>query len=262
MQIKFEANTVALVTGASKGIGLACARQLAQCGARVAIVARNEETLAEAKASLSETGADIQTFTADLSNPQAANAMVEQVESQMGPISVLVTSAGAAKRFAPDELSPDAFEQGMQAKYFPGVLVMDPVIKRMAERGNGSIVNIIGQGGRQAGVFHIAGGAANSALMLATVGYARAYADKGIRINGINPGLTETSRVTEGLQTESRATGKSIDELREQAQASIPMKRMAKPEEVAQVAAFLASDMASYVSGAIVPMDGCSASVI
>jgi len=262
MQIKFEANTVALVTGASKGIGLACAMQLAQSGARVAIAARNEGTLAQAKASLAQTGADIQTFTADLSNPQAANALVEQVESSMGPIGVLVTSAGAARRFAPDELSPEAFEQGMQAKYFPGVLVMDPVIKRMAERGNGSVVNIIGQGGRQAGVFHIAGGAANSALMLATVGYARAYADKGVRINGINPGLTETSRVTEGLQTESRATGKSIDELRVKAEASIPMGRMAKPEEVAQVAAFLASDMASYVSGAIVPMDGCSASVI
>ncbi len=262
MQVRFESNTVALVTGASKGIGLACASQLAQCGAGVAIVARNEDTLAEAQASLSETGADVQAFTADLSDPQSAATMVERVESEMGPISVLVTSAGAAKRFAPNELSPEAFEQGMQAKYFPGVLVMDPVIKRMSDRGTGSIVNIIGQGGRQAGVFHIAGGAANSALMLATVGYARAYADKGVRINGINPGLTETSRVTDGLQTESRATGKSIEELRAGAQASIPMGRMAKPEEVAQVAAFLASDLASYVSGAIVPMDGCSASVI
>ena len=136
------------------------------------------------------------------------------------------------------------------------------MIKRMAQRGQGSIVNIIGQGGRRANELHIAGGAANSALMLATVGYAKAYAGKGIRVNGINPGSTKTGRVASGLETQSRATGKKPEVLLKEAEAAIPMGRMGEPEEVARVAAFLASDLASYVTGAIIPMDGGVASVI
>lgn len=262
MQIKFTADTVALVTGASKGIGLACAEQLAACGARVALSARTRATLDQAVDALRSKGYDAQAFVADASNAEQAATLVEQVESQMGAIGILVTSAGAAQRFTPDELGPQAFMQGIEAKYFPGVMVIDPVIKRMAQRGSGSIVNIVGQGGKQAGALHIAGGAANAALMLATVGYARAYADKGVRVNAINPGLTNTGRVEEGLKAASRASGDDIETLRASATASIPMKRMGEPHEVAQVAAFLASDMASYVSGAVIPMDGCSASVI
>jgi len=136
------------------------------------------------------------------------------------------------------------------------------VARVMAARGHGSIVNVIGQGGRQAGVLHIAGGAANSALMLATVGLARAYADKGVRVNAINPGLTRTSRVDEGLEAASRASGRSKEELAVEQTRAIPMGRMAEPEEIANVAVFLASGLASYVSGAVVPMDGCSVSVI
>jgi NAD(P)-dependent dehydrogenase (short-subunit alcohol dehydrogenase family) len=262
MQIQFDKTTVALVTGASKGIGLACAAQLAASGARVAIAARSEQTLKNAADQLRAQGHDAQHFVADVSDPDQAASLVESVEAQMGPVSILVTSAGAAQRFTPDELGPEAFAQGMQAKYFPGVLLMDPVIKRMAARGHGSVVNIVGQGGRSANVLHIAGGAANAALMLATVAYAKAYAAKGVRINAINPGLTNTDRVLEGLQTAARATGQDIATLQAEATASIPMGRMAEPDEVARVATFLASDMASYVSGAIIPMDGCGASVI
>ena len=92
--------------------------------------------------------------------------------------------------------------------------------------------------------------------MLATVGYARAYADQGLRVNGINPGLTNTSRVAEGLEASARASGESPEALLQKATAAIPMQRMAEPEEVANVAVFLASDLASYVTGAIIPMDG------
>jgi NAD(P)-dependent dehydrogenase (short-subunit alcohol dehydrogenase family) len=262
MKVEFPPETVALVTGASKGIGYACAAQLAACGARVAIVSRNTEELQQARAKLMQQGATAEAFAADLSDPAQATDLAERVERDMGPIQVLVGSAGAAKRFTVDELGAEGLQQGMQAKYFPGVLIMDPVIKRMAQRGGGSIVNIIGQGGRQANPIHIAGGAANSALMLATVGYARAYAGKGIRVNGINPGLTKTGRVDSGLETEARQTGKSPAELLKEKAATIPMGRLAEPEEVARVAAFLASDLASYVSGAIIPMDGGVASVI
>jgi NAD(P)-dependent dehydrogenase (short-subunit alcohol dehydrogenase family) len=139
---------------------------------------------------------------------------------------------------------------------------MEPVARRMAARGQGSIVNVIGQGGRQAGVMHIAGGAANSALMLATVGLARAYAGKGVRVNAVNPGLTRTSRIDEGLDASARASGRSREALLEDELARIPMGRLAEPAEIADAVAWLASSRASYVSGAIVPMDGCTVSVI
>jgi len=265
---------VVLVTGASKGIGLACARAFLRAGRRVVGVGRDPAHLAAARASFSEAidasgGAaaaiDASNFVAeavDLVDAEAAVRLVERIESAQGPIDVLVNAAGAARRYAPEELDAAAYRQAMDAKYFTYVHVTQPVIERMAARGRGSIVNIVGQGGRQAGRFHIAGGAANSALMLATVGLAQAWAGRGVRVNAINPGLTRTTRVDEGLEAAARASGRSKADLLEEAIARIPMGRMAEPDEIAQVAFFLASDAASYVSGAIIPMDGCVSSVI
>jgi NAD(P)-dependent dehydrogenase (short-subunit alcohol dehydrogenase family) len=109
---------------------------------------------------------------------------------------------------------------------------------------------------------HLPGGAANAALMLATAGLAAAYGPKGVRVNAINPGATLTSRVQEGLAAESRMTGLDASELLARMQQRIPLGRLGSPEEVAKVAVFLASEAASYVSGAIVPMDGVSSAVI
>jgi NAD(P)-dependent dehydrogenase (short-subunit alcohol dehydrogenase family) len=261
MDIRLTGRT-ALITGASKGIGLACAALFAQAGAKVVMVARNAATLTEAAAALKAQGGTVHTLAADLSDAAQAAELARRVEADFGPVDVLVNSAGAARRNAPDELSAAAFHQGMDAKYFSTMHLLEPVIRGMGARGRGAVVNIIGQGGRVASPMHIAGGAANSALMLATVGYARAYAGQGVRVNGINPGLTRTGRVEEGLAVSARASGRSRDDILADELARIPMGRMGEPEEVARVALFLASDAASYVSGAIIPMDGCTASVI
>ncbi|MFN7287968.1 MAG: SDR family NAD(P)-dependent oxidoreductase [Burkholderiales bacterium] len=253
---------IALVTGASKGIGLSCARVFAQAGARVVAVARDAKRLDEAVRDLVAQGLSVQGMTADLSDAHQAQSLAARVEAEVGPIDVLVNSAGAARRYAPADLSAAAFHQGMDAKYFSTIHLLEPVVRAMSARGRGAVVNIIGQGGRAASPMHIPGGSANAALMLATVGYAKACAAQGVRVNGINPGMTRTDRVEEGLSVSARASGRSRDEVLADELARIPMGRMGEPDEVAQVALFLASDWASYVSGAIVPMDGCTASVI
>lgn len=261
MQVRLDSRVV-LVTGASKGIGLACAVECGLAGATIVGVSRSIENLRAAQAHCESQGLLLKTYAADLSDPAAVTQMVDSVEQDVGPIDVLINSAGAARRYAIDELGPEAFRQAMDAKYFTYVHTMEAVIRRMGERRRGSIVNVVGQGGKQAGVMHIAGGSANAGLMLASVGYARAYAGKGVRVNVINPGLTQTSRVDEGLEAASRATGRSKEELLAEQLAAIPMGRAAQPQEVARVALFLASELSSYVSGAVIPMDGCTASVI
>ena len=247
-----------LVTGGSKGIGLACTRLFLAEGARVGIAARSQANLERARSLL---GA-VEIASADLVDAAAAAAMVEAMERVLGPIDILVNSAGAAKRTPPEELTPAHWRAAMDAKYFSYINVIDPLVKRMARRGTGVIVNVIGNGGKVATPTHLPGGAANAALMLATAGLATAYAAQGVRIVGINPGLTETERVAEGLAAEARLGGISAEEARQRAVARIPMGRLATADEIANAVVFLASDKASYITGATITMDGAQMPVV
>jgi len=139
---------------------------------------------------------------------------------------------------------------------FSYIHAMQAVLPGMLSRARGVIINIIGGGGKVANSIHLPGGAANAALMLVSTGMANAYGRKGIRVNAINPGLTLTGRVEEGVAAESRRSGIAPAELLAKGTERIPLGRYAKPEEIARVAVFLASSQASYVTGVIVPMDG------
>jgi len=249
---------VTLITGGSKGIGLACAKAFLAEGAAVAIASRAEANLANAQRILGT----VLTIAADLTDDRAAAGVVEAVERELGPIDVLVNSAGAARRTPPDELTPQAWRAAMDAKYFTYINVIDPVVKRMAARGTGVIVNIIGSGGKVATATHLAGGAANAALMLATVGLANAYAAKGVRIVGISPGLTRTDRVAEGLKAEAQLQGLTEAQALQRIIDRIALGRLAEPEEVANVAVFAASARASYLTGVVITMDGASSPIV
>lgn len=249
---------IVVVTGGSKGIGLACAAAFLAEGARVGITSRSQANLDEARAALPGVFA----VAADLVDAEQAAAMVAAMESHFGPIDVLVNSAGAAARTPPEKLTPERWRAAMDAKFFSYVNVIDPVVKTMAARGTGVIVNIIGSGGKVAHTTHIAGGAANAALMLATAGLATAYAATGVRVVGLNPGLTETGRVAEGMRAEAALQGVSEAEALAKALAKIPMGRMATPEEIADATLFLASDRARYITGVNISMDGASAPVV
>ncbi|HTT40346.1 MAG TPA: SDR family oxidoreductase [Burkholderiales bacterium] len=249
---------VVLVTGGSKGIGLACAQAFLAEGAQVAIASRSRENLERAAATLD----GVLSVPADLALADAGPLLVQEVEGKLGPVDVLINSAGAAKRYLPEDLEAQSWHAAMDAKYFTYIHAMQAVLPGMAARGAGNVVNIIGMGGKVANLIHLPGGAANSALMLATVGLAQVYGPKGIRINAINPGATLTERLKERLAVEAKARNTTADEVLAQGQARVPLRRYATPEDVANVALFLASASASYVTGAIIPMDGGSNPVV
>jgi len=243
---------ITLITGGSKGIGFACAETLVREGARVAIASRDRANIDAALAKLPGAIG----VAADFADAAAALAAIDEVEARLGPIDLLVNSAGAAKRTPVDELTPEAWRAGFDAKFFTYVNAFDPLVKRMAARGRGVIVNVIGMGGKVATPTHLPGGAANAALMLATTGLANAYAGKGVRVVGVNPGLTATGRVAEGLAATARSMGVDLEEARRREFAAIPLGRPATPEEIADVVAFLCSDRAAYITGVTIGMDG------
>ncbi|WP_306599744.1 SDR family oxidoreductase [Geothrix sp. 21YS21S-2] len=249
---------IILITGGSKGIGLACASAFAAEGCRVAICSRSQANVDQALAGLPGAVG----FVADCSDAEAAAALVEAVETRLGPVDVLVSSAGAARQSPPDDLTPAAWRAAMDGKYFSTINVVDPMVKRMAARGRGVILNVIGSGGRVASPVHLPGGAANAALMLATAGLGAAYAPRGVRVVGINPGMTETGRVATRLDADAKRLGISVEEARQRNVEKIPMGRLATPKEIAETLVFLASDRASYITGVTLTMDGARNPVV
>jgi NAD(P)-dependent dehydrogenase (short-subunit alcohol dehydrogenase family) len=242
----------AVVTGASKGIGLACAEALAWEGVKVTGISRDPGNLAKAQETLAAKGLSYDVEAVDLTDPDATTAAFERI----GVPDILINCAGAARRTPVDELDSKALHAAMEAKYFTYMHATEAVIRGMAARGSGAVVNVVGQGGRAANPLHIGGGAANAALMLASVGYAKAYAGQGVRVNVINPGTTRTNRVDEGLDAAVRASGRPKEDLLAEMVTEIPLGRFGEPEEVADVAVFLASPRASYVTASIITMDG------
>ena len=255
-----------LITGGSKGIGLACAQGFLREGAKLSLVSRDAANLEAAVQTLSgefgDAAARVGTFAADLQDAGQAQHALDAAEALHGPVDVLVNSAGAARRTPPDELNPQAWRDAMDAKYFTYIHMIDPVIKRMGLRGSGAIVNVVGAGGKVASPIHLPGGAANAALMLISGGLASAYAARGVRVNAVNPGATVTGRLTEGLKAAARLEQISVDEALARATRNVPMGRLAEPHEIANAVLFLASPQASYVTGIVMTMDGASVAMV
>ncbi len=251
-----------LITGGSRGIGLACTREFLREGGRVSMVGRSRDHLDAAVAQLRLEGLVSTGFSADLTDADAALSIVNEIELQGGPVDILINSAGAALRTPFGELTPQAWNDAMQAKFFTYINVMDPLIKRMGSRGSGAIVNIVGMGGKIATPTHLAGGAANAALMLASAGLANAYGPKGVRVNVINPALTFTERMAQGIAADARLQQVSEEEILIQAKARLPLGRIASPEDIANAVVFLSSSRAGYISGAILSMDGATVPIV
>ncbi|MDB5861110.1 MAG: 3-oxoacyl-ACP reductase [Ramlibacter sp.] len=251
-----------LITGGTRGIGYACAVEFLREGCKVSIIGRDDERAQKARATLGQGLETVGAFAADLTDAAAALRVIDKAEAERGPIDVLVNSAGAARRTPFEELDPQAWHDAMQAKFFTYIHVMDPLVKRMGARGGGAIVNVVGMGGKIATTTHIAGGAANAALMLASAGLAAAWGPKGVRVNAVNPTLTLTDRLAEGLAADARMRNTSAEDVLKQAEARLPLGRLAQPEDIAAAVVFLASPRAGYISGAILSMDGASTPMV
>ena len=162
----------------------------------------------------------------------------------------------------PEELNAQAWHDAMNAKFFTYVHMIDLVVKKMGARGRGSIVNVVGAGGKVASPIHMPGGAANAALMLISAGMAAAYGPRGVRVNAVNPGATHTERLEAGMQATARMLNISAQEALAQATGKVPLGRLAQPQEVANVVLFLASERASYVTGVVLTMDGAATPMV
>jgi len=234
-----------VIAGGSRGIGLACAKGFLEEGSRVTVISRNGTDLP-----------NVYNVQADLSNSIQANNAVVQALTENGAIDVLVNCAGSAQKTPPDELTPMSFQYAMDAKFFPYINIMEPVLREMAKQHKGSVVNVIGLGGKVAVPTHLPGGSANAALMLSTAGYGSVYIKQGIRVNAVNPIATDTDLLKSSLVADSKMQGISLEAARKAADSKTPMGRILKPKEVADAVLFLSSDRASYINGHMLYLDG------
>ena len=256
MNLGLEGKT-ALVTGASKGIGRAVATELAREGARVAIVARNPDPLDEtAEAIRSATGADVLAIPGDLTRWEDAERAVRQVIEAWGRLDILVNNAGSAPGGCILDLEQRHWDQALQLKFMGYVRASRAAIPWMLKQGRGAIVNVVGNDGVKPSYWEVTATAANAADINLTLALADQYGSAGIRVNAVNPGPVRTDRWRGLCEAFARDMGVTPEEADRLAAESIPLGRIAEPEEIAAVVVFLASDKASFINGAIINVDG------
>lgn len=248
---------VAFITGASRGIGRASARVLASEGCRVVITARDAEQLQKTTQKLADdTGSEVVGIRGDMARTEDVNRAVEETVRRFGGIDILVTAAGSSPGGLLEELTEEQFYSSLNLKLMGYVRTCKAVIPGMKERGGGSVVLVVGNDGLKPSYWELTAGIANAADINFASSLAEQYGPHGIRVNTVNPGPVNTDRwdtLAEAFGRDKKVTKERANAL---AVASIPLGRIAEPEEIADVVAFLASERASFVNGAHIPIDG------
>src|SRR6202166_2082643 len=247
----------AIVTGASEGIGKAIKRALAREGVDVAIWARRGEPLEAAAAEIAkETGRKIVAITADLTKPDDAENFIKKTHAALGRIDILVNNAGSAPGGVLEHLSEDDWARALQLKFMGYVRCMKHVLPIMRQQKKGRVVNLIGNDGVKVSYWEIAPGAANAAGQNLTLSLASQYGRDNISFVAVNPGPVRTERWTGLVKAMARDMNLPFEEADKAAPSSIPLGRIAECEEVANLVTYLASDLAFFVNGTMIEIDG------
>ncbi len=256
MELGLKAKAV-IVTGASMGIGYACARLFGEEGARVAICAREVERLKGAAQRIrEETGAEVLAVQADMSKTEDATRLVGAALKAFGRIDVLVNVAGSAPGGLLENLTDEQWFEALNLKFMGYVRTIREVAPLMIQQGGGRILNLIGNDGNKPAYWEVVPSAANAAGHRLTQALAEQYAKHNILINAVNPGPVNTQR-WDGLEKAmARDKGISRQQAHELALSSLPLGRICTPEEVARLVVFLCSEANTYITGALVPVDG------
>lgn len=255
MQLSLQQKT-ALICGSSQGIGLAAARELALLGADCILLARNEQSLQAAVASLDTSSGQQHRFAvADFSIPSTVQQAVAQLDLPT-PVSILVNNTGGPKPGAIIDASVAQFLDAFQQHIVVNQLLTQAVVPEMKQLGYGRIINIVSTSVKiplnNLGVSNTIRGAVAS--------WAKTMANElgefGITVNNVLPGFTSTARLKSLAETLAANKGITVEEQELSMQQEVPLKRFGKAEEIAALVAFLASPAASYITGTNIPVDG------
>lgn len=243
---------VAIVTGASKGIGRAIAETLATEGMKLVLIARSADLLESLARSLP---GESLVQTVDLRDPAVPAQVVAATAQRFGGIDLVVNNAGATKRGDFLQLTDDDWADGYALKFFGAMRLSRAAWPHLMRR-QGSIVSIIGIGGRTGQAEFAIGGSVNAAAMNLTKVLADRGVIDGVRVNAINPGAIATERLQVRIQNFAREQGISEAEAAVKLPRSMGIARFGEPAEIARAVAFLASPQAAYLQGAVIDVDG------
>lgn len=246
---------VAVVTGASRGIGRAIALRLAQDGATLVLAARSEEALAKVASEIQSRGGRATCVPGDLRVVEAPASVVQAAVAGHGCIDILVNNAGATKRGDFFALTEADWADGFALKFLCMVRLTRAAWPHLKAR-KGTVLNIIGAGGRTPGAEFTIGGSVNGACL----SFTKAVADLGIRdgvqVNAINPGRVKTDRMKQLLAQEAAERGGDVDAAVAEIIRQSNIVRLGEPEDIANLAAFLVSPQSRYMQGSLIDLDG------
>ncbi|GJM76140.1 short-chain dehydrogenase [Paenibacillus macerans] len=251
----------AIITGGSKGIGLATALTLAGEGAQVALVARGLEALEEAEAKLMEqTGVKPLILQADVSSESEVRQAVEQAAEQFGGIDILVNNAGTSAAQPFEQVDSEAWGADLDLKLFGAVNFARAAIPYMRKSGSGAILNVTAISGKAPGASSLPTSVSRAAGLALTKAMSKDLARDNIRVNAVCIGLIRSDQI----ERKWKATAPELtwEQFAADPRFGIPLGRIGQTEEAAKVIAFLVSDAASYVTGTAVNIDGGSAAVL
>ena len=248
---------VALVAAASRGLGRAIAEELAAEGASLVMCARGKETLDEAVESIrAATGVQVLGVAADVSRPEDVTRVVRSAIGLFGRVDILVTNAGGPTSGLFESLGPEKWDDAVRLTLMSTINLCREILPGMRQRKWGRIINVTSITVKQP----VEGLMLSNSLRAGVTGFARTLANEvardGITVNNILPGYTRTQRVEELAKATAEREGTSIDDVMNRQKAAIPMGRLGEPREFAALAAFLASDRASYITGTSIQVDG------